>query len=195
MRVLCRCLPLVLLWAAVVHAGSAYDHLVPMRDGVRLATTVYTPDGNGPWPVILARTPYDKEGFREGHAAYTANGFAFVAQDVRGKYGSEGPYEPFATDREDGYDTIAWIMAQAFCDGNIGMTGGSALGITANLAASTNPPGLKAAFVVVAPASQLTQSTFTNGAFRYAQVGQWMEKNGAGDQVAAIMAEPVLNDR
>lgn len=172
---------------------AALDYMVEMRDGVRLATTVYIPAGTGPWPTILSRTPYDKEGFKARHVKYTDNVYAFVAQDVRGKFASEGQYVPFASAREDGYDTIEWIGSQLFCNGRIGMTGGSALGITTNLAASADPPGLMAAYVVVAPQTQFNQSTFINGVFKWSQVGGWMERQGAGDLVAPIRARPVFD--
>ena len=188
------------LWAVsyaadVPEGPQTVDHMVAMRDGVRLATTVYLPAGSGPWPVIVSRTPYNKAGFQQRHVRYTTNGYAFVGQDVRGKFASEGEYLPFTTDREDGYDAIAWIGEQAFCNGKIGMTGGSALGITTNLAASADPPGLAAAYVVVAPQTQFNQSTFINGVFKWSQVGGWMERQGAGDQVAPILARPVHDER
>lgn len=194
----------VLLGVGIAGAGygadapegpATRDLMVSMRDGVALATTVYLPEGTGPWPVVVSRTPYNKDGFRNGHRKFVKNGFAFVGQDVRGKFASEGEYVPFEPDREDGYDTIAWIVEQAFCDGKIGITGGSALGITANLAAASDPPGLEAAYVVVAPQTQFNQSTFINGVFKWAQVGGWMERQGAGDQVAPIQARAMLDAR
>ena len=175
--------------------AQTQEHMVPMRDGVKLATTVYLPDGTGPWPVIVSRTPYNKAGFVRGHVRYTRAGYAFVGQDVRGQFASEGDYIPFSTAREDGYDTIAWVNERPFCDGNIGMSGASALGITTNMAASANPPGLKAGYAVVAPQSAFNQATFINGVFKWAQVGGWMEGQGAGDQVAPMRATPVMSDR
>ena len=82
----------------------------PMRDGVKLAANVFLPDGPGPWPVILERTPYLKDGrlmsFMGGVKRYTDHGYAFVLQDVRGKGHSEGFYTAFADDIPDGYDTV-----------------------------------------------------------------------------------------
>jgi hypothetical protein len=166
-------------------AAGAVENMVAMRDGVKLATNVYLPAGEGPWPAIVTRTPYGKDGrFGAGAQRYTGAGYAYVAQDTRGKFRSEGVYRPFETDREDGYDTIEWIAAQEWSNGKVGITGASAMGITGNYAAAANPPHLVAAYVVVAPHSMLNESTFIGGIFKEADVGNWMRRQGAGDQVA-----------
>ena len=87
------------------------DHreiMVPMRDGVRLATSVYIPEGEGPWPVIVSRTPYNKRAPSRRSLKYLNAGYAYVSQDCRGRFRSEGSYEPYQPDMEDGYDTIEW---------------------------------------------------------------------------------------
>lgn len=113
------------------------EMFMPMRDGVVLAANVYLPSGNGPFPVILLRTPYLKENAREPQAAqkYLDAGYAYVDQDTRGKGHSKGVYRAFTTDIEDGYDTVEWIAKQPWSNGKIGIMGASALGITANMAA------------------------------------------------------------
>ena len=99
---------------------SAEQVMVPMRDGVRLATDVYLPDGHGRVPAVLVRLPYDKCGrytFMPACApSFTERGYAFVVQDVRGKFRSEGETMPFVHEVEDGYDTIDWIVAQGWCE-------------------------------------------------------------------------------
>jgi dipeptidyl aminopeptidase/acylaminoacyl peptidase len=101
------------------------------RDGVKLAANVYQPEGKGPWLVILERTPYLKDGRMAVLAGrYVKAGYVFVMQDVRGKGHSEGHYAAFTNDIDDGYDTVEWIARQPWCNGKIGMTGGSAMGIT-----------------------------------------------------------------
>ena len=94
------------------------DTMITMRDGVRLATDVYLPEGDGPFPTILTRMPYGKT---EPYcfipligAFFASKGYAYVAQDVRGKWGSEGSFDPNVggTEIHDGYDTISWIVAQ-----------------------------------------------------------------------------------
>ena len=108
--------------------------MVPMRDGVRLATTVYLPSGDGPWPVVLSRTPYSRERSGAGRSErFVENGLAFAIQDQRGRFGSEGEYTPHENEIEDGYDSVEWAAAQPWSTGKVGMTGASALGIAANL--------------------------------------------------------------
>ena len=133
---------------------AARDEMVTMRDGVHLATSIYLPPGEGPWPVVLTRTPYGKDAMYgpQTHKEYLAHGYVRVVQDVRGKFKSEGKYTAFVDDIKDGYDTIEWIAKQAWSNGKVGMVGPSAMGITQNLAAIAAPPHLVTAFVQVAPA-------------------------------------------
>ena len=110
----------------------------PMRDGVVLRADLYRPAQGGPFPVLVFRTPYGKhfaaksEGVRE---KAVARGYAVLMQDVRGRYASGGHFDPYRQERKDGYDTIEWAAAQAWCDGRVGMDGGSYLGTAQYLAA------------------------------------------------------------
>lgn len=168
----------------------------PMRDGVKLAANVFLPAGEGPFPVVLSRTPYLKERTPPtAHQKYTSNGYAYVVQDVRGKGRSEGEYVPFRDDRDDGYDTVEWMAKQSWSNGKVGMTGASALGITANLAASAAPPSLVTAYVVVAPHSQFEEVTFMGGVFKEADTGNWMTRQGAGDQVPPLKKRVIFDDQ
>jgi len=109
------------------------DAAIPMRDGTVLYGDVYTPEGSGPWPALLERTPYNKETSSEislkSPEVYTANGFAVVIQDVRGRFKSQGDFYPFRDDgwgpNRDGYDTVEWMAAQEWCTGKVGTIGGS----------------------------------------------------------------------
>lgn len=102
--------------------------MVKMRDGVKLATDVYLPKNKkGPWPVLLIRTPYDKKGQKSNGALWTLFGILVVAQDMRGRYASEGTDLVFTTDGDgklkDGADTMAWIVAQKqYCNGLVATT-------------------------------------------------------------------------
>ncbi len=127
--------------------------MVSMRDGVKLATNIYLPKGDGPWPTVLTRTPYNKNSADSSAARYNEHGYVLVSQDVRGRYESEGEDQPFEVDMPDGYDTVEWIAAQSFSNGKVGIFGTSAPGITSNLAAASAPPHLTAAYVTVAPDS------------------------------------------
>jgi dipeptidyl aminopeptidase/acylaminoacyl peptidase len=115
------------------------------RDNVKLAANVFLPAGQGPFPVVLSRTPYLKDalGAASGIPAkrYVDAGYAFVVQDVRGKGHSEGFYEAFVNDMADGFDTVEWVAKQPWSNGKVGMVGASALGITSNLAAIAAPGG------------------------------------------------------
>jgi uncharacterized protein len=151
------------------------------RDGVKLAANVFLPVGPGPFPTVLSRTPYLKDALGDlaGYSAqkYTDAGYAFVMQDVRGKGHSEGFYEAFIPDLEDGYDTVEWVAKQPWSNGKIGMVGASALGITTNLAAMGAPPHLVAAFVIVAPYDQLLNS-FPGGVLKDEDTLGWLKGQG-----------------
>lgn len=119
-----------------------------MSDGTRLATDVYLPAGRGPFPVVLTRLPYDKCGrdcFVPWVAAYMVErGYAFVAQDTRGKGRSEGETVAFVNELADGYDTLEWLAGQRWCDGAIGMWGESYFGFTQWAAAASGHRALRA---------------------------------------------------
>jgi hypothetical protein len=103
-----------------------YNVLVPMRDGVRLSSNIYRPEAAGRFPVIVVRTPYGKDSKAvSGQAEYFAqHGYAYVIQDVRGRYDSEGEFTVLANEARDGYDTIEWLARQAWSNGNVGTFGG-----------------------------------------------------------------------
>ena len=138
------------------------DVLVPMRDGVRLAADIYRPAGEGTFPVLLERTPYGKgETSRSERTAkdprprtradmaadFVRHGYAVVYQDTRGRYGSEGKFVKYLSDGADGYDTVAWLVAQPWCNGKIGTLGLSYAAHTQSALACLDPPGLAAMFL------------------------------------------------
>ena len=100
--------PLAAAQAPAAAAPKMMEVFTAMRDGTRLAANVFLPEGAGPWPVVLTRTPYLKDGRMfapAGAKKWTDAGYAFVVQDVRGKGHSTGFYDAFANDIEDGYDS------------------------------------------------------------------------------------------
>ena len=104
------------------------DVRVPTRDGTNLAATVFRPAGKGPYPAVLMRTPYDRTSaasvtLQVNAPALAAAGYAVVLQDVRGRFGSEGDFEPFVSEQEDGIDSLDWLAGQSWCSGRIGMAG------------------------------------------------------------------------
>ncbi len=156
--------------------------MVPMRDGVKLATDLIVPKGEGKWPVLLMRTPYgrnNESGMTMAGGIVAKLGFAVVSQDMRGRGDSEGSDFPvFASDGwyelQDGYDTIEWIAKQPWCNGKIGQFGASALGITANATAPSRPPHLACQFVAVAASDVYMQGATFNGTPRKALTEGWI---------------------
>jgi putative CocE/NonD family hydrolase len=126
----------------------AQQYMVPMRDGVSLAIDVYLPDGPGPWPAVLVRLPYDKNGrycwMPFLSRFFTERGYAFLPQDVRGKFRSQGEVNAFVHEAADGHDTIEWITQQPWADGAVGMWGDSYYGFTQWAAVASGHPALKA---------------------------------------------------
>lgn len=116
---------------------------IPMRDGITLGADVYLPLDNGRFPVILNRSPYGPTNTLQ-NADRCAKGYAVVHVDCRGRFLSDGICTPCRTEIEDGFDTLEWISRQDFCDGNIGMVGGSYPGLTQLTAAASGHPALKA---------------------------------------------------
>jgi hypothetical protein len=182
--------------AQEITPGSPTEYLAPMRDGVKLAASVYLPEGDGPWPVVLMRTPYNKAGRGASVDRYTKEGYAYVIQDQRGRFASEGAYRPHENELHDGYDTVAWAASQPWSNGKVGMTGASAMGIAANLAASTNPPNLVCAYVRIAPQSLFYEGRFVGGVFKEADSGGWMRGQGIGEaEIARYRKRVVLDER
>jgi uncharacterized protein len=128
----------------------AVDVNVPahMRDGVTLRANVYRPDGRGPWPTLLARTPYGKDSpfllMLLDPVRAARDGFMVVVQDTRGRFESEGEWTPFRHERLDGYDSVEWAARLPGCNGRVGMYGDSYLGSTQWMAAVEQPPSLAA---------------------------------------------------
>ncbi|HMN46129.1 MAG TPA: CocE/NonD family hydrolase [Povalibacter sp.] len=206
LRLVACCLLFFIAGATPAHAQSTAaanpakpaftEEFATMRDGVKLAANVFLPGGQGPFPVVLTRTPYLKDGpMSSVSRKYIDAGYAFVVQDVRGKGHSQGEYRPFVDDRNDGYDTVEWVARQSWSNGKVGMTGASALGITANLAASAAPPSLVAAYVVVAPHSRFEEVTFMGGVVKEADTVGWMKRQGAGDQVPPLLKRVIWDER
>ncbi|MEK6795889.1 MAG: CocE/NonD family hydrolase [Spirochaetota bacterium] len=150
--------------------------MLPMSDGVHLCTYVSRPSTNGRFPVILSRTPY-RANFSTSALTF---GYATVMQDMRGRFASEGSNMPFVgcgwEPYHDGLDTVNWIKAQPWCDGNIGTEGASAGGITQDLLAGTLPD-VKAQVIRVAAASIYHHAAYVGGALRKDQLEKWLTGN------------------
>lgn len=172
------------------------DLMVPARDGVGLATDVFRPASGGPFPVLLERTPYNKSApsrsertaavaaprSRAEIAAYFAqHGYAIVYQDCRGRYKSGGRFTKYLSEAEDGYDTLAWIMRQPWCNGRIGTFGLSYAAHTQAALGCLDPPGLAAQFLDCGGFSNAYRSGIRHdGAFDLKQA-TWAYNNALAD--------------
>lgn len=148
---------------------------VPMRDGVKLYADIYRPDREGRFPVIVVRTPYGKQrdGMHESKIGFAQRGYAVLVQDTRGRYESEGSWDPFRAEGPDGYDTVEWAARQPWSNGKVGMEGGSYLGNVQWQAAALTPPSLVAIFPAVASTSLYHNTFFHGGAFKLAVSYGW----------------------
>jgi predicted acyl esterase len=162
-------------------SSRADQVMVPMRDGVRLATDVYLPADAKRSPVVLVRVPYDKcslyTGMEQIAQFWNDAGYVFVAQDVRGKFRSEGwsvTQLPWMSEATDGADTVEWLASAAFSDGSIGMVGDSYYAFTQWAAASEAPPALRAIVPRVASGVHDSGAGFTHGPFSLAGPVSWL---------------------
>ena len=143
--------------------------MIPMRDGVQLATDIYRLQGAAPLPVLLARTPYDKEQIVAGGDTFSVlravqAGYIVAVQDVRGRYASEGRFRPHAQETQDGFDAIAWTAGQPWSNGVVGMFGGSYLAQSQWLPASEQPPALQAIAPSISPSDAYEGCMYQGGA-------------------------------
>jgi putative CocE/NonD family hydrolase len=157
--------------------------MVPMRDGVGLAIDIYRPALNGlpvegKFPVILERTPYNKDGIESWARYFVPRGYVAVGQDVRGRFASEGVWRMHRDDGNDGYDTAKWLGEQPWCDGNIGTVGTSYPGGTQHALALANPPYLKTMIPVDAMSDYGRYGIRHNGAFELRWMN-WIFQYGA----------------
>lgn len=160
----------------------AKNVMVPMRDGVKLATDIYYParDGAviiGKLPVLLCRTPYGKTprvppgsnalAEREINAAnyFAGQGYIVLVQDVRGRFDSEGKFYFAINEGPDGYDTVEWAATQPWSNGKVGTFGGSYLAHVQNAMAPLRPPHLSAMFIMIGAGNYFEEGAWRGGAF------------------------------
>jgi len=170
-RVICAVL-VTLSWAGnLARAEEHYEVIVErdvrvsMRDGVVLHADIYRPKADGKFPVLLTRTPYDRRGEIDFGPVAAARGYVVVAQDVRGRFGSEGEWYTFKYESQDGYDTVEWAAALPYSNGKVAMYSGSYVGATQMLAAIASPPHLAAVFPQVTASNYHEGWTYQGGAF------------------------------
>jgi putative CocE/NonD family hydrolase len=150
--------------------------MIPMRDDVRLSTDLYFPvSEHEAFPVILIRTPYKKEMNELDGKYYAQRGYVTAIQDVRGRFGSEGEWEPVIHEAFDGYDTIEWLASQGWSSGKIGMIGASYLGWVQLLAAAQRPPHLTTIIPNVPPSDPFYNLPYEYGSFFVLGALWWAE--------------------
>lgn len=125
-------------------SGEHREVEVEMRDGVRLWTDIYFPEGKGPWPVVLIRSPYNMSGMMSVIAEmFSHYGYVGIHQDVRGRFDSEGEWYFFLHERDDGIDTMEWLLKQPWHNSNIALFGQSYFAFTELAIADMLPPEVK----------------------------------------------------
>jgi putative CocE/NonD family hydrolase len=137
-----------------------------MRDGVRLSVDVYRPAAEGRHPGILALTPYSNNAGSLVQRArwFARRGYAVALADARGRFDSEGDWDPFGPrHKADGHDLVEWLAGQPWCDGKVGMMGSSYLGWTQWWTATQAPPSLKAIVPEVAPPDAFYNAPYQEG--------------------------------
>ena len=176
--------PVLLLLALVVGCADSLratetheviferDVEATMRDGIVLNADVYRPKDPGKFPVLLERTPYDKQDERDTGMMFASYGYVVILQDVRGRYSSAGEWYPFKYEAADGYDTIEWAAALPYSNGKVGMFGGSYEAATQMLAAIAHPAHLAGIFPVVTASDYHDGWVYQGGAFE-----QWMSES------------------
>jgi uncharacterized protein len=127
-------------------ARTLWNRRIKARDDIELAADVCVPPGSGPFPTVVLRTPYMRGRVLSnprGWIRLVEHGYAFVVIDVRGRGDSDGEWMPWCEDSSDGHDVIEWVAHQPWCDGQIGMVGGSYEGLTQWWTAAGSPEHLK----------------------------------------------------
>lgn len=166
---------------AACYADGPQTTMLAMSDGVKLATDVYLPEGRKPpFATILIRTPYGKSAGQGIAKNLGFLGYALVAQDVRGRFASEGhPAIIFGNEgiggvHRDAHETLEWIAKQEWSNGKVATWGGSALGITQNMGAPNAPNALKGQVVSVAFSNYYHQAAYQGGVWRKELLEGWL---------------------
>ena len=162
-------------------------HMVPMRDGVHLSVDIYQPSAPERFASLLSIVPYDNNaGWKERAKWFAARGYSVVLADSRGRYDSEGAFDPFdSRHKTDGYDLVEWVAKQPWSSGKVGMYGPSYMGWETWWTVTQAPPSLRAIVPEVAPPDQFYNAPYQNGVL----VGWIMDwQAGMGGHTAQAVA-------
>lgn len=176
--------------------GVSEKHvMVPMRDGTRLSTWLYTPRGRGPWPVIYEQryAPIRADRTRIESAEFASKGYVVATQSFRGAQDSEGEFLAYRAlglgEQKDGADTIAWFLEQPWCNGKIGSYGASQGGYAQNFLAASQPEALHAQYLVDFGASLFHHGYRIGGAARPQRFLGMCATAGAAEDGKKMLAE------
>jgi len=164
--------------ATTTEVGERWLEWVAMPDGILLATEVLLPEGPGPFPAVLLRTPYDRATYIPWVSYHVPRGYAGVVQQCRGTEDSQGEFYAYREDAADGRATIEWIAQQAWSDGKVGMIGRSAMGATQYAVAEGAPAALKCLSPAIESPDRYHHIVFQGGALRYELVHSWLSMMG-----------------
>jgi predicted acyl esterase len=184
------------------------DVPVPLPDGTVLVADVQLPDGEGPFPALLQRVPYGRgtPAIRDGAldtVRAVRHGYAVVTQDCRGRFESEGGFEPFVHEAADGRDTIAWIRSRPWSDGRVGMFGRSYSGFLQWQAAALRPAGLCAIAPMFSGAEPWPDWFGSDDSLEWGFLGLWslrqlapesLRRTGSPAAAAAARAVAAIDD-
>lgn len=157
-----------------------FEEMVGGGDTFRLMTRVYLPEGEGPWPVVVTRTPYVYGGSGDNNTTgreYAKRGIGYIQQDCRGKGLSEGFYQPNIYERADGIALYKWISDQKWCK-SIGIFGGSYTALTGWLVADNLPEKVKGLYLVHYSVDRHV-SLYSSGLFRQDILSGWTIDNAS----------------
>ena len=198
---------LTLLWLQLAATSCPAQsklttHDVAMSDGITLATDVYLPEkGASPLPVLLLRTPYNKNGNLALASVAAHFGYALVVQDMRGRFASKGHHsiifgnDGIGGEHHDGHETIDWIAKQPWSNGKVITYGQSALGISQNMAAPGAPPALKGQVVGVAFSDYYHQAAYQGGVWRKELLEGWLKQTKMEDvNLPTFLDHPTYDD-
>jgi len=159
--------------------GFQWSVMVPMRDGVRLHASLYSPratDAPAPAPCVFTLTPYTTQTYHDRGVYYASHGFPFLVVDSRGRGDSEGQFRPFIQEAQDGYDVVEWLARQPYCNGKVAMSGGSYTGYDQWATAKEFPPHLATIVPTAAPYAGV-DFPMRGGNF-YPYLVQWLTLTG-----------------
>ena len=159
---------------AICDVGGYFIEEVEMRDGIKLITKIIVPDQGEKWPTLYTRSPYNMVFQMEPTVMlpFVRQGYCVVIQSCRGNNGSGGVYEPFQNERNDGIDSLKWLVKQPFHNGNIGTYGVSYNCYTQWIVADSLPPEVKTMFLESFGIDRYAQM-YMNGMFRHDIYTSW----------------------